>query len=208
MNRAEIFASNHSRLTDRLKQVDGIVIKQEDYPLALKPKDWQWEKYLSVASALKKPMPKGFGDENVAKALSTKLNSNTSAINPSHMFGNKYPRSAFFFLTNGPNPSVIIEFTKVIQTDYSQISYTHNLLRDRIQINERCKSGWKIRSGHYGQVRIPGIDFHIWVALIDSLTSEKTLGPENSPEFPIAMTLLSYDIIPITSDGQVVPLYK
>lgn len=183
-----------------LKTVNHYFVDQKEYPASLEPPEWQWDRYRLVGKQL----------ADFATLLSNRMNDNTttSGRNPNALFGNNFMRSAFFTLTNERNPKLLVENNKVFQDGKHQVPYTHNLLREYIKTDQRSKADWKIRSGHYGRIRIPGTDDTVWVALFDSLMHNRDLTPKYTPEYEMAMTLLTYEIVPITSDGYVVSLEK
>lgn len=188
-------------------------IRREYYPINLLPQDYQWEKYTRLKEVLEKTLIIDGKNIPYASFLAMKMHSSITDYNPnSFLFGDHYPHSALFTLIKTPQPTgVIIESTKRIQLDglHTKVSSVgHKPIRDITNIRPRIERGWEMRSGEYGQIRIPETGSKTWVALIDSLMGNNILKPSQSPEYYIALTLLSHDIIPITADGYVASLEK
>ncbi len=207
MDRIESYNPRASR--ENLKRINPFLIKQEAYRVNHHPEEWQWQRYQLLNQTLQTPVD--LEEFDPIKSLERKMNDNINLTgkSPDAPFGNKYIRSAFFSIVPPPRSCVLVEFTKVLQDGRSQIPYNHNMLREYIDTQGRYeRNKWQLRSGHYGQIKIPGTHSYIWVALIDSIEGGRILTPEDSTDYTIAMTLLSHDIIPITADGFVVSFEK
>lgn len=144
--------------------------------------------------ALLVPTPK------LAEELSFKLRNNSEK---SEQFGNDRPKSAYFSY-NPHRASVMIEWGEIAADGTAQL---HDFLNREINPTQRDNQGWTVRSGHIGNIRFPHAEEPVPVALFDSIARTREITPQEA-EYPIVLTLINNNIIPIGSDGYPVQISR
>lgn len=138
-------------------------------------------------------------NKHVRSALAFRFHYNSENAS-NEKFGNNRPASAYFTLLDG---KLIIEWGEIDPEGNGKL---HNYLNRNIDFIKRVKQGGLVRSGHIGWITTSDFSSKTRIALIDSIDSTANLT-ESSPEYPIITTLLSNNIVPVTTDGYPIAVY-
>ena len=124
---------------------------------------------------------------DIANILSFAMHNNS----PNSLGGNIY--SAYFTLYWS---KVIIEWGK--ENDKGELKL-HTFLNEHINLNQRDKHARFFRSGHYGQITLPGDSEQTTVVLLDC-SLDQVINKSN-PLYDLVATMAHNKILPVNSLG-------